>query len=1070
MRFFRIPSFTGIEAHRDDADRGSLRVVEGCLPHGPGGLRSGPVWKKIGSLSQRALTETNEVYGAELNAGNMMLFSCRNCLANDMALFSESGTDVDSVVETYTVINSTPENTFNRSDAVISSVGNRAYAIGDGSVEAFYVGLDPANLAEGETYGFQPDDTLYSEEWSRFPKCMFYARGAKGALFASGNPDRPLTVYVSEPAGKTAPWKDAPYSTEQTSNYAGQLSTVDILGSDASRITALSTRGEQVIAHTDKGSYILYAPGPDQASTGYRVEQAPATNFSGAVNQQVVSGESGSQTFWIGHDGQVYKDEASSRGAADLRSYADEDQANWKSKGAWEHEIPSDVSRSFATFEAQTGNYVFFGEDLNYDPAERPPYPPVPQNISFEFLLDIGWESTRGVAQESDCTDLEPECCKRVNSYPVESLGIYATLQSCVEKTFADGRCCIDAGITDCCKEDWEPGLTIENCSCEDDNSPFPQFADLYNEQGDLISTKEEQCEAALIIDENCEYYELNGCSCERNPTGTFSSMYACELAKSKLEECKRYVRDDECGCVEHDFGTLTKSGCENEIAQDESCWGYSFSGDCDTGCVQSVDGTLTQTECDDLFIETCTSTYYEYSDCNSDCLPTVLFSSQTPNSTQYETYELCDQAQENDTECKTYDITDCECVENTAGTGTYVGLSACEAAKALDNECKSYDLTDCECIENTAGTGTYAGLSACENARSLACDKFDYTDCNSGCVQTENGRYTGLSACESAQNEICQPHDYDTNSCGDCQPVENGTYASLDLCNAAKNLDENYSDMCDSHNWVLSDCTDGCVNYPEGVSRYELLQADPTFEGEMHDTEQACNFAKPYLCESVYLLNETDCRCEAAPYGTSSGYGTLDQCEQALAAVESCKIYRTYSVESYEATAYVSFNSDIPSGASPISGSVNYETTDVFDGSTPGSPVQVYLKIDFETGYDYRVSLETVVESGTSTVQESLGMDSGMSDFSTGSSFSYVTHTAGADIASVVIKVTKYQSSGGGGGGGGGSDPEPTCDNTEYIYDLFYDSVTNSNYCATGGDLQMYSECDCETMGHEVR
>ena len=354
MRFFRIPSFTGIEAHRDDADRGSLRIVEGCLPHGPGGLRSGPVWKKIGDVQFVSDNNQNKISSGDDGNGNSIVFVSRNNEVHDIALLTTEHTEFESLTsqENFTFEAS---DIFTNGPANITPIGNRLLAIGDGSTESVFAGKGP-----DDSFEVFPDEDLYSQEWSRFPKCRFYVQGPKKTIFAAGNPDKPLTVYISEPAGLTSPYRDTPYSTESTVYNAGVLSTVDILGSNASQITALSTRGDQVVVHTDKGCHLLYAPAPDQASTGYRVEQAPATNFSAAVNSRVVSRASGSLTYWVGHDGQVYKDESASRGSEDLRSKADEDQANWKSKGVWEHELPRDLTNSFAVYSPQAGMYWFF--------------------------------------------------------------------------------------------------------------------------------------------------------------------------------------------------------------------------------------------------------------------------------------------------------------------------------------------------------------------------------------------------------------------------------------------------------------------------------------------------------------------------------------------------------------------------------------------------------------------------------------------------------------------------------------------------------------------------------------
>lgn len=359
MRFFRVPAFTGIETHRDDADRGSLRVVEGCVPHGPGGLRSGPVWTKIGDVTKFSNNDENHMTAGDDGQGNSIVYVSRASEVHDMAVFSTEHTEITTIGNTYDVAAPT---LYKTTEAVITPIGNRLYAMGDGTAEAAYIGKGPPTA----TASVFPDEMLYDQEWSRFPNCKFYTQGPKKTIFASGNPDKPLTVYISEPAGLTSPYRDNPYSTEETTHHPGALSTVDILSSNASKITALSTRGDQVVVHTDKGCHLLYSPNADQAETGYRVEQVPATNFSGAVNAQVVAGESGSQHFWMGHDGQIYKDEAASRGAEDFKNYADAAQANWKAKGQWEKEHPIDLSNAFATYDPQSGMYWVYAKSNEY--------------------------------------------------------------------------------------------------------------------------------------------------------------------------------------------------------------------------------------------------------------------------------------------------------------------------------------------------------------------------------------------------------------------------------------------------------------------------------------------------------------------------------------------------------------------------------------------------------------------------------------------------------------------------------------------------------------------------------
>lgn len=353
MRFFRIPAFTGIEAHRDDADRGSLRVVEGCLPYGPGGLRSGPVWKKVGAVSSLNAEDENKLFAVDDGKGNSAMMVSRLNEIHDLAVLSTENTYIESFGTEYVVVD--PVDLYREGNAVLAPVGNQLYSFGDGDGEAVFVGKTGAG-------GVFPDEKLYSYEWSRFPNCKFFVQGPKKTLYAAGNPDQPLRVYISEPASKTAPFKDSPYSTEEPAGgaYGGLLSVVDIIGSNATEITALSSRGDQVVVHTNKGCHLLYAPTSDQADTGYRVEQAPATNFSAAVSSQVVAGETGSMSFWLGHDGQIYKDESASRGAEDVKSYADPAQVSWKAKSVWEKELHYDLRDSFAAYDRQSGMYWIY--------------------------------------------------------------------------------------------------------------------------------------------------------------------------------------------------------------------------------------------------------------------------------------------------------------------------------------------------------------------------------------------------------------------------------------------------------------------------------------------------------------------------------------------------------------------------------------------------------------------------------------------------------------------------------------------------------------------------------------
>ena len=199
-----------------------------------------------------------------------------------------------------------PLGMYSENDAVLAPVGNQLYSFGDGDGEAVFVGKTRVKKSDPMKN--------YTHTNGPFPNCRFFAQGPKKTISRCWKPRESLRVYISEPASKTTPFRDSPYSTEEHTQdtFMGEMSVVDILGTNASHITALSSRGDQVVAHTNKGCHLLYAR-PLTKRIRARVEQAPATNFSAAVSSQVVAGETGSMSFWLGHDGQIYKDESASR-------------------------------------------------------------------------------------------------------------------------------------------------------------------------------------------------------------------------------------------------------------------------------------------------------------------------------------------------------------------------------------------------------------------------------------------------------------------------------------------------------------------------------------------------------------------------------------------------------------------------------------------------------------------------------------------------------------------------------------------------------------------------------------
>ncbi len=345
MRYYRIPSFSGIEGHRNKPDRGTLRVIEGCMPYPVGGLRSGPVWTTLGTFANL----NDQVSYTTDDAGNKYLFvSYSNFYALHAFPATTDYPKMGASIPSLSVLESTFSGWLGSTKAYSSNIGSRQVAIGNGGANPLIVDMTSDSVVTVDV----TDSDIYEMSRTEFPYCTMFVRGPGKCLFGAGNPSSPLSVYVSEPAGANESQRDSLYSS-------GTLSKVDMLMTDATKITALSTLGPYVVVHTDNGVSLLYQSDPDQAETGFRVEQVASPVSSGAVNQRVVGGVA-SQPFFLARDGQIYKDESTTAGPDGKPLYSDPRQISWKAKGLWSDVSAEDISSSFASYDPGIGMYFVY--------------------------------------------------------------------------------------------------------------------------------------------------------------------------------------------------------------------------------------------------------------------------------------------------------------------------------------------------------------------------------------------------------------------------------------------------------------------------------------------------------------------------------------------------------------------------------------------------------------------------------------------------------------------------------------------------------------------------------------
>lgn len=352
MRYQEISTFSGIENHRQDTNKGTLRICENAVMGASGSLRSLPKWDKAFDLTVAPTHNHIITYKDALN--NKYAMAARNGSVEAVKIFINEAPVPSNLGER---LNDEPGFTSEEifilqgsSQSFINDVGSRVAILGNG--------VDQKKIKESETLLTVEDLTnneesgLYNLEETRFPNCTMFIVGLRKAIYGAGDPGSPLTVYISEPSTAEDPFRGGIYSSA--------MSKVEILCSNATKITALSSYQNYVVVHTDAGVILLYSPEQQQASTGYRVEQITAAANSGAINQNCVAGSAIIQPYYLGVDGQVYKDSSARRGPDNKPNFSDVEQVTSKAKGLWDRHISADLSNSFSSYDTFSGIYNFY--------------------------------------------------------------------------------------------------------------------------------------------------------------------------------------------------------------------------------------------------------------------------------------------------------------------------------------------------------------------------------------------------------------------------------------------------------------------------------------------------------------------------------------------------------------------------------------------------------------------------------------------------------------------------------------------------------------------------------------
>lgn len=301
MRHFAIKNFRGIEGHRDPTElgRGGLSIAEGFVCTPTGSLRSGPTW-----VTDHTLTPS---------VGNGSKFFKITGLGFKMfaQVVSYGGDYFARMISTASnESNADPGDGMTSTELTTDASLDRAYATKLGRKLLFNKG--------GSNFLYNPsDDSLtalvadtsdrYAYEKANFPVCNSWVVGPDYRLYGAVNASAPLRLWLTVNPDIS--------HQEKAGLESSELSYVDILYPQATRITALSVSGPNIVVHTDAGLVMLETPGEGQDPlTAMRTRQYPSPANAGACNPNCVSHDGRNYPLYFGRDKRIYKDEAARRG------------------------------------------------------------------------------------------------------------------------------------------------------------------------------------------------------------------------------------------------------------------------------------------------------------------------------------------------------------------------------------------------------------------------------------------------------------------------------------------------------------------------------------------------------------------------------------------------------------------------------------------------------------------------------------------------------------------------------------------------------------------------------------
>jgi hypothetical protein len=362
MRFKTITRLLGVQTRQDSVDQqeGSLRQADGAVCWPNGALSFSLPWRSafaIGNLPSTcatllgALGHTTGTHAVIITAGASKILVFYSFAQGVRGLFpwTAPGADLDlSATASYASPADAWAHNLNANAQWFASPIGRALWIGNGvNANLYWDGTTLRTLLATVETG------QYARAVVAFPACTSFIIGEQSVIYGSGNAAEPQKVWLTERPVSSSDYLEGIFSLT--------TSFVKLLHQRDTRIVGLSSWSSYVIAHTTNGCVTLF--GFKQSAEGWICQQRNSAAGAGAVNHACARGLNGIGPFWLGGDGEIYKDESARTGPDDKIGIREFEIATRNAAEGWNRglDVANTTRPPSLTYDQRQGSAWVFG-------------------------------------------------------------------------------------------------------------------------------------------------------------------------------------------------------------------------------------------------------------------------------------------------------------------------------------------------------------------------------------------------------------------------------------------------------------------------------------------------------------------------------------------------------------------------------------------------------------------------------------------------------------------------------------------------------------------------------------